>query len=93
MKTRILTTFLCVAASVTMFAQAPRQAEIIPGRTEVSPTLEDYFTPATAEAVSPDADGFITRWLLLEPIPKPNRSNTVFTDSYVRENMPPSIIR
>jgi hypothetical protein len=31
---------------------------------------------------TPDADGFIQRWLLLEPINKPNRSNTVFTDSY-----------
>ncbi len=34
---------------------------------------------------APDADGFLQRWLLLEPINKPNRTNTVFTDSYVRE--------
>lgn len=33
----------------------------------------------------PDADGFIQRWLLLEPISKPNRTNTVFTDSYIRK--------
>jgi len=32
----------------------------------------------------PDADGFLQRWLLLEPIAKPNRSNTVFTGTYVR---------
>lgn len=75
---------LCVTAAL---AQAPRQADIVPGRTPVSPTLEDYFTPSTPEAIAPDADGFITRWLLLEPIPKPNRSNTVFTDSYIRENL------
>ncbi|MCQ2182527.1 MAG: acetylxylan esterase [Bacteroidales bacterium] len=68
-------------------ANRPRQAEIIPGRTPVSPTLEDYFTPVTAEAAKPDANGFIRRWLLLEPIAKPNRSNTVFTDSYVREEL------
>ena len=49
-------------------------------------TLEDYFSrvPVNAEAVSPDNDGFIRRWMLLEPISKPNRGNTVFTDSYVR---------
>ena len=49
------------------------------------PTLEDYFTSVTPEAASPDAEGFIRRWLLLEPIDKPNRTNIVFTDSYLRE--------
>mgnify|MGYP004447418433 FL=1 len=50
-------------------------------------TLEDYFTPvdAKAEAATPDNDGFIRRWMLLEPISKPNRGNTVFTDSYIRQ--------
>ena len=43
-----------------------------------------YFTPATSSPQTPDADGFLQRWLLLEPINKPNRTNTVFTDSYVR---------
>ena len=44
-----------------------------------------YFKPATAVPKAPDAQGFLRRWLLLEPINKPNRSNTVFTDSYLRE--------
>ncbi len=47
-------------------------------------TIAPYFTPATSSPKAPDADGFIQRWLLLEPINKPNRSNTVFTGSYVR---------
>ena len=47
-------------------------------------SITEYFTPATAKMKTPDADGFIQRWLLLEPINKPNRSNTVFTDSYLR---------
>ena len=47
-------------------------------------TLAPYFTPATATPKAPDADGFIQRWLLLEPIVKPNRTNTVFTGTYVR---------
>lgn len=44
-----------------------------------------YFTPATTKSKTPDAEGFIQRWSLLEPINKPNRSNTVFTDSYIRK--------
>lgn len=47
--------------------------------------MDQYFSPATADAATPDNDGFIRRWMLLEPIDKPNRSNTVFTDSYLRE--------
>lgn len=43
------------------------------------------FTPATAAPKAPDADGFLQRWLLLEPIVKPNRSNTGFTGTYVRQ--------
>ena len=52
----------------------------------VQPTLADYFSPVSKNVAKPDAKGFIRRWLLLEPIDKPNRSNTVFTDSYIREN-------
>ncbi len=60
------------------------------GRASTSPekesgTIAPYFMPATPSPKSPDPDGFIQRWFLLEPIVKPNRSNTVFTDSYVRE--------
>lgn len=47
-----------------------------------------YFSPAgsIASASKPDSAGFIRRWLLLEPISKPNRSNNVFTDTYLREH-------
>ena len=48
-------------------------------------SINRYFTPGTTATKAPDAEGFIQRWLLLEPIVKPNRSNTVFTDSYLRE--------
>jgi hypothetical protein len=48
-------------------------------------SIAAYFTPATTKIKTPDAEGFIQRWLLLEPITKPNRSNTVFTDSYIRK--------
>lgn len=47
-------------------------------------SLAPYFTDITSSPKAPDAEGFLQRWLLLEPINKPNRSNTVFTDSYIR---------
>ncbi len=52
---------------------------------DVIGSREPYFTPATRNPITPDNDGFIRRWLLLEPINKPNRTNAVFTDSYLRE--------
>ena len=50
-----------------------------------SPSIDYYLLPSTGGSVAPDSDGFIRRWTLLEPIGKPNRSNTVFVDSYIRE--------
>ncbi|MCF0203187.1 MAG: acetylxylan esterase [Bacteroidaceae bacterium] len=45
-----------------------------------------YFTQVQKNTeAKPDANGFIRRWALLEPVNWPNRSNTVFTDSYLRE--------
>jgi hypothetical protein len=52
-------------------------------------TIAPYFTPATPKPKSPDKDGFIQRWLLLEPINKPSRTNTVFTGTYVRNALNP----
>jgi hypothetical protein len=45
-----------------------------------------YFSPVTTPSAQPDDEGFIRRWLLLEPIDKPNSGNTVFTDTYLREH-------
>ena len=45
-----------------------------------------YFSAVTTPSAQPDEDGFIRRWLILEPLDKPNSGNTVFTDSYLREN-------
>ncbi len=47
--------------------------------------LTPYFSTSISGVAKPNAEGFIGRWLMLEPIEKPNRSNTVFTDSYLRE--------
>ena len=45
-----------------------------------------YFSAITTPSAKPDENGFIRRWLLLEPIDKPNSGNTVFTDTYLREH-------
>ncbi len=84
---------LAVMLSLYGFAQSPNPNPApggFPGpRQNVkiqTPTfLADYFTEGTTATLSPDKEGFIQRWLLLEPIDKPNRSNTVFTDSYLRQ--------
>ncbi len=54
--------------------------------TDTTRSLSPYFVKATSKVKYPDNEGFIQRWMLLEPISKPNRGNTVFTDSYLREN-------
>jgi len=54
-------------------------------KSDTTRSIAPYFTPATKSKKAPDAEGFIQRWLLLEPINKPNRTNTVFTDSYLRK--------
>ncbi|MCQ2253507.1 MAG: acetylxylan esterase [Bacteroidales bacterium] len=46
--------------------------------------FSDYFEKSKGEPLATQDDGFIRRWLVLEPISKPNRGNTVFTDSYIR---------
>ena len=55
------------------------------GVVESHPALAAYFQDPSAGPAVPDNQGFIRRWTILEPISKPNRSNTVFTDSYIRE--------
>ena len=49
-----------------------------------APGLDVYFAQPSGQTMSPDNEGFVHRWLLLEPISKPNRSNTVFTDTYLK---------
>ena len=63
---------------------APGDAARGPTTSDAPRSIAPYFTPATSGAKAPDPDGFLQRWLLLEPIKQSIRSNAVFTDSYVR---------
>jgi hypothetical protein len=75
---------LLAASTFLVFSIAPAGADnnVKEGDTR---TIAPYFIPVASSSKAPDTDGFLQRWLLLEPINKPNRTNTVFTDSYVRE--------
>jgi hypothetical protein len=75
---------LLALSTFLVFSIAPAGAENSAKESDPR-TIAPYFIPATSSPKAPDADGFLQRWLLLEPINKPNRTNTVFTDSYVRE--------
>src|ERR1017187_8117522 len=68
---------------------APRMGRLPPDAVAANAphTIAPYFVPATSRPKAPDAEGFLQRWLLLEPINKPNRSNNVFTDTYVRKTL------
>ncbi len=87
-----------ISAVQVCFAQVP-PAQVPPAAPASAPSaakpeaprsIAPYFTPATSAPKAPDADGFLQRWLLLEPVNKPNRTNTVFVDSYVRKNLNPT---
>lgn len=66
------------------FSATPRGKTDEIAQADTTRSIAAYFTPATAAKKTPDGNGFIQRWNLLEPINKPNRGNTVFTDSYLR---------
>ena len=72
-----------ILAILVIFSAVPGNAAAGDAPRSIAP----YFTPATSPSKAPDQDGFLQRWLLLEPINKPNRTNTVFTDTYVRNAM------
>jgi len=46
--------------------------------------------PDDAAPAHPDEEGFVRRWLLLEPIMKSIRTNTLFVDSYLNETLAPA---
>lgn len=76
---KLILSALFAAACVGSYAQSSAWSSSSAGENNV------YYTKVEKKSVStPDQNGFIRRWALLEPIDWPNRSNTVFTDSYLR---------
>jgi hypothetical protein len=52
-----------------------------------APAYAPYLTRATTPSKAPNADGFLQRWLLLEPIRIEIRSNQQLVDSFVQTNL------
>jgi hypothetical protein len=73
-----------LAVSAVQISSAAPAGAVPAAPDDASRSLATYFTPATSHPKAPDSEGFLQRWLLLEPIAKPNRTNTVFTGTYVR---------
>ena len=79
---KILKTLSVAVGFAVLAAGLPARAQVY---ADSSTQLDKYMVPATTAVATPDQNGFLGRWLLLDPISKSNRSNTVFTDSYIRE--------
>ena len=83
--------FLSQVAAYAALAQAPapgpRSAPSlppIPPKGDTTHTLSKHFTVASAAKKTPNAKGFIQRWLVLEPVRKDIARNNIFTDNYLR---------
>lgn len=93
---RKLTLLLAVLASGSMMAQNRAGAAAQTQASEsVNPVFDKYVQPDVSfnvyfseqkgKTATPDKEGFIRRWTLLEPISRPDiSSNTLFTDSWLR---------
>ena len=56
----------------------------IPIKGDTTHTLSRHFTLASDLTKAPDANGFIQRWLVLEPIKKEIARNNILTENYLR---------
>jgi len=83
-KTVMLGMGVLAVLAFQFFSAAPGSAARAAAPEDLPRSIAPYFTPATSSPKAPDAEGFLQRWLLLEPINKPNRSNTPFVGTYVR---------
>ncbi len=77
--TKSVAGLLCLCGCLLVHTSVDAQGRKLPE------AINPYFTAAGEQPVRPDGDGFIQRWLLLEPISMPIKGNTVFTDSYLKE--------
>lgn len=75
--------------TINAFAQAPGQPPRpslppIPIKGDTTHTLSKHFITASAAKKTPNAKGFIQRWLVLAPVKKDIARNNIFTDNYLR---------
>ena len=79
---------LALQSGITASGQAPAPQRPplppIPLNSDTTHTLTRHFTPASGAKKAPNENGFIQRWLVLEPIKKDIARNSIFTDTYLR---------
>lgn len=80
----MLAAVILAASAVQAISAQPSFPPRAPEPVDTHRSIAPYFKPALPGPKATDVDGFLQRWLLLEPIAKPLRSNAVLTDSYVR---------
>jgi hypothetical protein len=73
----------------TALGQAPGQRPRpilppIPVKGDTTHTLTKHFTVASTAKKTPDANGFIQRWLVLEPVKKDIARNNILTEKFLR---------
>jgi hypothetical protein len=56
----------------------------IPVKGDTTHTLTKHFTVASNSKKTPDANGFVQRWLVLEPVKKDIGRNNILTEKYLR---------
>lgn len=56
----------------------------IPVKGDTTHTLDKHFTLATSVKKEPHANGFIQRWMVLEPVKKDIARNNILTENYLR---------
>lgn len=79
-------------SSLTAWGQNPpqqpprpnQQLPPIPIAGDTTHTLTRFFIPASNAKKTPNANGFIQRWLVLEPVKKDIARNSILTDNYLR---------
>lgn len=85
MKRIILRT--CLASSLLFLLMLPASGQKASAKQDIAEALKGYFKPAGEAPVAPDDEGFIRRWLMLDPISKPDISVNSFTERFVRHTL------
>jgi hypothetical protein len=81
---RLLVPALAVLAGAAFLAMAAAQGGSNRGAVNAARGPAPNLTQPSPADKAPDADGFIQRWLILEPIPIQIRSNAQLNDSFVQ---------
>jgi hypothetical protein len=80
----VLQSTVCTTSAQTPAQQQRPALPQIPITSDTTHTLSKHFTLATSVMKAPNAEGFIQRWLVLEPVKKDITRNNILTDNYLR---------